>query len=105
MKEFLDAAAFQNNPIRVFIDYVTKEEQKETAKSYDDWRFVGYVLEIGYETTTIITCDPFKKAVGGIPRNSLLIMIPSNIEAFPPHFTLLRVLESAPTPLTRDVQQ
>jgi DNA helicase HerA-like ATPase len=105
MKQFLETAAMQHNPLRVLQDFVRKEDQKEQAKEYDTWRFVGYVLEIGYDTTTIITSDPFKKAVGGIPRNSLLVMIPSNYTEFPPHFTLLRVLETAPTPLTRDVQQ
>jgi len=66
-------------------------------------------LEIGYGEITIITCDPFKVSVGGIPRNSLLIMVPSTFESegneVPPHFTLLRVLDSAPTPLSSEVQQ
>ncbi|HOO49682.1 MAG TPA: DUF87 domain-containing protein [Alphaproteobacteria bacterium] len=105
MKKFLDDAAFQRNPLRILQDFVEKEEKKESAKDYDNWRFVGYVLDIGYNTTTIITSDPFKQAVGGIPRNSLLIMVPSNFGDFPPHFTLLRVLETAPTPLTKEVQQ
>jgi DNA helicase HerA-like ATPase len=105
MKKFLEDAALQHNPLRVLVDFMKNEDQKESSKKYSDWRFVGYVLDIGYDTTTIITSDPFKKAVGGIPRNSLLIMVPSNFEEFPPHFTLLRVLETAPTPLSREVQQ
>lgn len=105
MKKFLEEAAFQHNPLRQLTDFMKKEDQKEKAKDYTNWRFVGYVLEIGYDTTTIITSDPFKRAVGGIPRNSLLIMIPSNFWEFPPHFTLLRVLETAPTPLSKEVQQ
>jgi hypothetical protein len=32
-------------------------------------------------------------------------MVPSNFNSIPPHFTLLRVLESAPTPLSKEVQQ
>jgi DNA helicase HerA-like ATPase len=105
MKKFLEEAAFQHNPLRTLVDFIKKEDQKEHAKDYTSWRFVGYVLDIGYDTTTIITSDPFKRAVGGIPRNSLLIMIPSNFWDFPPHFTLLRVLETAPTPLSKEVQQ
>lgn len=105
MKKFLEDAALQHNPLRVLVDFMKNEDQKESSKKYSDWRFVGYVLDIGYDTTTIITSDPFKKAVGGIPRNSLLIMVPSNFDEFPPHFTLLRVLETAPTPLSREVQQ
>lgn len=105
MKKFLEDAAFQHNPLRILVDFVEKEEKIESAKDYQNSRFVGYILDIGYSTTTIITSDPFKIAVGGIPRNSLLIMVPSNFWDFPPHFTLLRVLETAPTPLTKEVQQ
>lgn len=109
MKKFLEAAANQNHPLRILSDFLNNEENVETAKRYDESRFVGYVLEIGYNEITIITCDPFKMNVGGIPRNSLLIMVPDSFEqngiSIPPHFTLLRVLDSAPTPLTKEVQQ
>ncbi len=109
MKKFLDDAANQNHPLRVLSDFLKNEEGIEISKRYNESRFVGYVLDIGYNETTIITCDPFKINVGGIPRNSLLIMVPDSFEqsgtSIPPHFTLLRVLDSAPTPLTKEVQQ
>lgn len=105
MKQFFNKAALQNHPLRVLEDFLKHEVANEQAKKYDDMRFVGYVLEIGYDTITIITSDPYKMAVGGVPRNSLLVMVPSDIESLPLHFTLLRVLESAPTPLSREVQQ
>lgn len=105
MKEFFDKAAMQNHPLRVLQTFLEQENAYEQAKEYDKMRFVGYVLEIGYDSITIITSDPFKIAVGGVPRNSLLIMVPANYEMLPPHFTLLRVLESAPTPLSKEVQQ
>jgi hypothetical protein len=109
MKDFLDGAANQNHPLRVLSDFLKKEDSIETARKYNESRFVGYVLDIGYDEITIITCDPFKINVGGIPRNSLLIMVPDSFEqagtSIPPHFTLLRVLDSAPTPLTKEVQQ
>lgn len=96
----------QNNPLELLENFIKDEQKKEQEQRYQDWRFVGYVLEISYDTTTIITCDAFKKAVGGIPRNSLLIMTPASFgDNVPLHFTLLRVLDSAPTPLTREVQQ
>src|SRR4051812_32823031 len=103
MKEFFDQAAMQNHPLRLLDDFLKAEKANEQAKKYGDMRFVGYVLEIGYDTVTIITSDPFKIAVGGVPRNSLLIMVPSSMEKLPLHFTLLRVLESAPTPLTKEM--
>lgn len=105
MKEFFEKAAMQNHPLRVLREFLRREKTNEEAKKYDDMRFVGYVLDIGYDTVTIITSDPFKIAVGGVPRNSLLIMVPSNYDSLPPHFTLLRVLEAAPTPLSKEVQQ
>ena len=109
MKQFLEAAANQNHPLRVLSDFLENEDSVETAQRYNESRFVGYVLDIGYDEITIITCDPFKVNVGGIPRNSLLIMVPDSFEqsgvSIPPHFTLLRVLDSAPTPLSKEVQQ
>jgi hypothetical protein len=105
MKDFFEKAALQNHPLRVLQTFLEHERASEQAKKYEDMRFVGYVLEIGYDTVTIITSDPFKIAVGGVPRNSLLVMVPSNYESLPPHFTLLRVLEAAPTPLSQEVQQ
>lgn len=109
MKAFLDSAASQNHPIRKLSVFLANEERLETAKLHDERRFVGYVLDVGYDEITIITCDPFKVNVGGVPRNSLLIMVPSSFKQngtdVPPHFTLLRVLDTAPTPLSSEVQQ
>ena len=109
MKEFLESAANQNHPLRILQEFLENEERLEKAKQYDQMRFVGYVLDIGYDEITIITSDPFKMAVGGIPRNSMLIMCPARLDfdndSIPLHFTLLRVLDSAPTPLSGEVQQ
>lgn len=109
MKKFLEEAANQNHPLRILKDFLDREESFEKSKLYNQMRFIGYVLDIGYGEVRIITSDPFKVAAGGIPRNSLLIMCPSSFESdgksMPPHFTLLRVLDTAPTPLTTEVQQ
>lgn len=109
MKKFLEEAANQNHPLRILKEFLEQEDAFEKSKQYDKMRFVGYVLNIGYDEITIITSDPFKIAVGGVPRNSLLIMCPSIFESesvsVPPHFTLLRVLDTAATPLSGEVQQ
>jgi hypothetical protein len=106
MKKFFEQAALQDHPLRILIDFLAAEETNEQAKNYERLRFVGYVLDIGYDTVTIITSDPFKVNVGGVPRNSLLIMLPVvAVDEMPPHFTVLRVLEAAPTPLSKEVQQ
>jgi len=105
MKNFFDDAKIQKNPLRVLVDFLKQEKAFENVKMYDKMRFIGYPITIGYKEVTIITSDPYKNAVGGIPRNSLLLMVPSNSDKYPPHFTLLRVLEATPTPLDKEVQE
>jgi hypothetical protein len=105
MNKFFEQAAQQHHPLRALKEFLDCENANEIAKRYGDLRFVGYVLDITYDSIIIITSDPFKIAVGGVPRNSLLIMTPAQTESITPHFTLLRVLDAAPTPLTKDTQQ
>ncbi len=103
--QMVNATATQGNPIdalRVFLD---REASVEAARQVDKMRFVGYVLELGYDEAKIITSDPYKLAVGGIPRGSFLIMTPVSAGNAPPHFTLLRVTGVSPTPLSNQVQQ
>ena len=105
LQKFFQDAEYQSNPIRVLIDFLQNESRNEQAANYGAMRFVGYVLDIGFEDAKIITSDPFKLAVGGVPRGSFLIMAPDTFRGMPPHFTLLRVTDTAPTPLSREVQQ
>ncbi len=106
MNNFFAEAAQQHHPLRKLKDFLDAETANENAKKYGALRFVGYVLDISYNSVVIITSDPFKIAVGGVPRNSLLIMTPASDAAImTPHFTLLRVLDAAPTPLTKETQQ
>jgi Helicase HerA, central domain len=101
----LNTAATQGNPIEALRFFLDNESNFEKARQIDKMRFVGYVLDLGYETAKIITSDPYKLAVGGIPRGSFLIMTPNNPGNLPPHFTLLRVTGVSPTPLSNQVQQ
>src|SRR5579864_5713984 len=106
MNTFFEQAALQHHPLRALEDFLAQEEANEKGTKYDLLRFVGYVMDIGFDTVTMITADRFKVNVGGIPRNSLLLMVPSiRVDGAPPHFTLLRVLEAASTPLSRETQQ
>lgn len=105
MKEFFEKAKYQDSPLRALTDFLKAEESNKTAKKYNEMRFVGHVLEIGFDQVTLITSDPYKKAVGGIPRGSYLIMAPDSLEGLPPHFSLLRVSDVAPTPLSEGVKQ
>ncbi len=105
VKKFFNEAEYQDSPLRLLTEFLKVEKQNEEAKRYDDLRFVGYILEIGFADVTIITSDPFKQAVGGVPRGSFLIMAPDSLSGMPPHFSLLRVSDTAPTPLSKEVQQ
>lgn len=105
MKDFLSAAEYQDNPLNALMSFIKAEEANEAANLHERLRFVGYVLEIGFNSARIITSDPFKRAVGGIPRGSFLIMVPDNLQGMPPHFSLLRVRDVAATPLGMQVQQ
>src|SRR5437016_4252360 len=96
--DLLNTAATQGNPIDSLRLFLAREEAMEQARQITQMRFVGYVLELGFDTARIITSDPYKLAVGGIPRGSFLIMTPVNAGNTPPHFTLLRVTGVSPTP-------
>lgn len=101
----VNTAATQGNPIDGLRAFLQREEQMEQARQIRDMRFVGYVLDLGFDAAKIITSDPYKLAVGGIPRGSFLIMTPVNAGNTPLHFTLLRVTGVSPTPLSSQVQQ
>ncbi len=98
-------SSYENNPISMIKDFMDRQDSYKKTATIDKWRFVGYVLDISYEGAQIITNDTYKMAVGGIPRGSFLILVPSNYSKVAPHFTLLRVKGISPTPLTQQVQQ
>jgi len=103
--DFFSKLQYQDTPLVALTEFLQAEQRFEQSQQTDKMRFVGYVLEVGYDTATIITSDPYKVAVGGIPRGSFLILAPNSLKGLPPHFTLLRVMETAPTPLSVQVQQ
>ena len=105
LNDLISTSATQGNPIEALKTFLLNEEANEKAKLVDKLRFVGYVLDLGFEKAKIITSDPYKLAVGGIPRGSFLIMTPTVARDTPPHFTLLRVTGVSPTPLSNQVQQ
>lgn len=105
LDKLVNNAATQGNPIDALRTFMEREEANERAKRIGDMRFVGYVLELGFDSARIITSDPYKLAVGGIPRGSFLIMTPVHAGDTPPHFTLLRVTGVSTTPLSNQVQQ
>lgn len=105
LSNIINNTTIQGNPIEALRIFLEEEVRMESGKQIDKMRFVGYVLDLGYDTAKIITSDPYKLAVGGIPRGSFLIMTPTNAGNTPLHFTLLRVTGVSPTPLSSQVQQ
>jgi hypothetical protein len=105
LSSLVNKSSTQGNPIDALRLFLEREKKLEAGKLTQEMRFVGYVLELGYDTAKIITSDPYKVAVGGIPRGSYLIMTPTNPGNLPLHFSLLRVAGVSPTPLSSQVQQ
>lgn len=105
LESIVTSSTVQDNPISALRRFLEAEATREAGRRVSEMRFVGYVLDLGYDTARIITSDPYKLAVGGIPRGSFLIMTPNELGDLPPHFTLLRVTGVSPTPLSNQVQQ
>lgn len=105
LDEMVTRSIYQNNPIQALLSFLENEAKHEVARDVDKMHFIGYVLELGFDTAKIITSDTYKLIVGGIPRGSFLVMTPINYGKLPPHFSLLRVKETSTTPLSYQVQQ
>jgi hypothetical protein len=77
-------------------------------------RLLGFLLNIGYDNLTLLTCDAWKLKCGGVPRNSFVIIklngeaaeVPGNVAGrlAAPFLILARISESATTPVAADIQ-
>lgn len=105
LMNLIDRTVYQDNPISALTDFIDQEKRHKEAREVEKMRFIGYVLELGFDSAKIITSDQYKIIVGGVPRGSFLIMVPSEYESTPPHFSLLRVKGVSTTPLSSQVQQ
>ncbi|SFA93801.1 protein of unknown function DUF87 [Lentibacillus halodurans] len=105
LEDLVASSSVSENPLHVLTDFLEEQKRLENARQVENMKFVGYTLELNYDTAKIITSDPYKIAVGGIPRGSFLILVPNDFQGLPVHFTLLRVAGVSPTPLSNHVQQ
>ncbi len=105
MKDFIKEHLDSFSCMTALKEFLESEKRNREAGNYEKLRLVGYILNISFDDAIVVTSDPFKKAVGGVPRGSFLIMCPDDFEGFPLHFMLLRVVDTAPTPLSKEVQQ
>src|SRR2546423_4861606 len=68
-------------------------------------RLLGFLLNLSYEDVTIVTCDPWKRACGGVPRNSFVFVrlspakVSSEEAPFCDRIIMVRITESVPTPV------
>lgn len=73
-------------------------------------RLLGFLLSLNYDELSIVTCDPWKRASGGVPRNSFVMIKLSDAAVgeedrpFLDRVILARVTDSVPTPVERDIQ-
>lgn len=108
VQNLVDRASLSSNPLSILQTFLEEQTNLQQSNIKNGLRFVGYVLELGYDKAKIITSDPYKLSVGGIPRGSFLILAiddKNKSSNLPPHFTLLRVKSVSPTPLSNQVQQ
>ena len=99
-------------------DDSTRDEQVsgsvgEIAQQYnlDSNRLLGLLLKLDFEESHFVTCDPWKRNCGGVPRGSFVLfrIDPRSVDPedqdFCNRLILARVTNSAPTPVEANVQQ
>ncbi|MEO1019149.1 MAG: hypothetical protein AAFY56_15880, partial [Pseudomonadota bacterium] len=74
-------------------------------------RLLGFVLKLVFDEVTIVTCDPWKSACGGVPRNSFIIIrlaadqVRDEDRRFCDRLIMARITDSVPTPVDSDITQ
>lgn len=73
-------------------------------------RLLGFLLQMGYDEMSLVTCDAWKKNCGGVPRNSFVIVklnekaagvtVPAARRAI----ILARISATTTTPVANDIQ-
>lgn len=77
----------------------------------DGDRLLGLLLKLDFEESHFVTCDPWKRNCGGVPRGSFILFrvdpraVDPEDRAFCDRLILARVTNSAPTPVEANVQQ
>ncbi|MEE9296125.1 MAG: hypothetical protein V3W34_14360 [Phycisphaerae bacterium] len=77
----------------------------------DSDRLLGLLLKFDFEESHFVTCDPWKRNCGGVPRGSFVLFrvdpraVDSEDRPFCDRLVLARVTNSAPTPVESTVQQ
>lgn len=51
----IDRSIYNNNPISFLTSFIEQERRYKDARDIEKMHFVGYVLELGFDTAKIIT--------------------------------------------------
>jgi hypothetical protein len=99
----LDDIAAAPGPVSAIARHYTSD--KSRTAPFLPGNLLGFLLDLSYDDVTIVTCDPWKRNCGGVPRNSLVLvkLSPQKVSVeerlFCDRVIMVRITESVPTPL------
>ena len=82
-----------------------------TKYTLDSDRLLGLLLKFDFAESHIVTCDPWKRKCGGVPRGSFVLFRVDNRAVDPEDRTfcdrliIARITDAVPTPVEGHVQQ
>jgi hypothetical protein len=105
----LDDIAAAPGPVSTIARHYTSDKSRATP--FLPGNLLGFLLDLSYDDVTVVTCDPWKRNCGGVPRNSLVLvkLSPQKVSIeerrFCDRIIMVRITESVPTPVATEVQQ
>jgi hypothetical protein len=108
VEEILDQEAARSTAPPVSSGFVSR--MIESYKIMTSERLLGFLLNMGYDEMTLVTCDSWKRKCGGLPKNSFVIAKLNESAAGVPvgasrqFLILARIAETATTPVANDIQ-
>jgi hypothetical protein len=101
-----DLTAIKSGVVGQIADYYSTKLSPGEGKNGD--RLLGFLINLNYDEVTIVTCDPWKRKCGGVPRNSLVLIkvSPDQVNredsAACNRLIMARITDSVPTPVAND---
>lgn len=99
-------SANETGPVATIADYYSTLLKPGEKKNGE--RLLGFLINLNYDEVTIVTCDPWKRKCGGVPRNSLVVIkvSPDQVNAGDKlackRLVMVRITDSVPTPVAND---
>lgn len=104
-KEDNDFSSPSGNVSKIARSYVPLKKNTEESSGK---RLLGFLISLNYDNVTIVTCDPWKRMCGGVPRNSLVLIkvspdqVVKGDKAACDRLVMVRITDSVPTPIAND---